>query len=251
MKTIIAAAMIFSSLSPRASADILFSDDFDAFSLGTTWKTGNEGAPPDQTLSVINHGSRRVLDIASSSDGTQNGRNIQTIQPISTFGLTSLVVETTFLLVRGYYAPVEVDLENSFGSARWWSAPWDRNSVAWDGRTSTGKTFSEYFGVGSVNPGSYYKVTFTLNMGGTSISVTNEAGDLVASNSTPQFTLADFQGQGIDVSIRQVKGPTGPTESYVDNITLTGTVPEPSAAALVIGGALLFIIARPRRLKLN
>jgi hypothetical protein len=233
MKTIIIKiihVVAFISFAQCAWAGVLFQDDFNTFSLGTTWQAA--GNAPDQALQVINDGGRSVLDMATSL----NSAGIETITPISLAGLTSITAD---LLFTSFQGSMELDIiGNGSGHERWYLQAYSSSAyrLSWDHDPANYEYIDQY-GVNRViyapmNRAQYYDVTLTLDSQGSHISIYDTSGNLLAPTCDYAANTLSSLGSNFTMSLLQGTGGA-PVETYLDSITVTGA-PEPTPYALMI-----------------
>ena len=215
-------------------------DNFDTFSLDTTWEAG-PGFAPD-VLEATTDDGRNVLLI--QSDKLESGwanRAIRTIDPI---GLTEAVsqgfgvqVKTIF---RSHVTAVGVCACNmDTGDYLFWRT-WG-STFEW--KRSGGSMSTIYNALSSSN---YYQALLTIDSQGSTATLLDASGDTVlASDSRTDFKLSDL-GNNLQLRIQQTVGSGVDSESFIDHISVSA-VPEPSTAALLGLGGLWLLLRRRRR----
>jgi hypothetical protein len=202
----------------HGEGELLFSDQFETFSLGTRWRAIKDG-PPNLALGAVIDGSRTVLAMQSEAENVQC-RGIETIEPIPIEGMEALTVSTLFQPRQGYNPPLELHVVGGAATARLIMQPHACEPAA-------DVTCRERYQVSlSKTRGSNFRYDrFVLSLDAKGVT----ASFLDSVNPKPlwetrfdKVTLADF-GSNVKIVLCQVSYCKGyPSESHVDWVTVRG-----------------------------
>jgi hypothetical protein len=207
-----------------ASGELLFSDSFESFSLGTRWQAIKDG-PPNLSLRAVIDGNRTVLAMQSEAENVQC-RGIETIEPIPIEGMESVTVSTLFQPRQGYNPLLELHVVGGPATARLIMAP-HALEVGADVTVAASATCQErYQTVLSKHYGSNYRYdrfVLSLNAKGVTASFLDSVSPKPRwETHFDKVTLADF-GSNVKIVLRQVTCDKGhPSESHVDWVTVRG-----------------------------
>lgn len=253
MRTLIMAALIAAVAVGTASAATVtrFQDDFNTFTLGTSWQAtswdggvagqNSTGAPNVTLTGGVTHGSAVTLEMASGTNNTNvEFKGIETITPIPITGLVSLTLDVR-TTAGNSHMPIEVGLLGSSGE--WmkmyytytaWTTNYDDsdgNHDAW-GHWHSGTAPSEF-----------RRWVMTIDDLGVTAEIFDASDTLRNTWTYPGLTLADLGNTATLVLRQQLGGtPASPGTAaprvWVDSVTLTAVVPEPATAILFGCGVL-------------
>jgi hypothetical protein len=231
--------------SPSAVGDVvLLQDNFDSFALGTTWQgttwQGATGAPDGVLAGGVTQNGAVALRM-NSVTGISDWKGIETIAPISLAGMRSITldVRTTADNINNA-SPIEVTLLGDSG--KWMKfyytyTAWQNNYLDSDGHTGVLGSWPS-----GMDPYQYRRWIFQVADGGVAVSVRDK--DDVLRWGPTSFSSPSLSGLGssVDIVLRQNKNLG--SNIYVDYVTLTGTVPEPSTLVMAIGIGVTGLLAR-------
>ncbi len=262
MRTLTMAALITVVATSAASGTTvtLFQDDFNSFALGTTWQATTwdggvsgenaTGAPDASLVGGVNHGGPITLQMGSLGDANTTAE-FKGVETIASFPITNpfpltLDVRTT---AANTHMPIEVGLLGSSGE---WMKMFYTYS-AWTNNFLDSAGDSDSYGLwpSGMTPGAYRRWVMTVDDSGVTALVYDASDTLRWSDTFSGLKLADL-GSTATLVLRQQKGgstaspgTTAPT-AWVDSVTLTANVPEPSTIILAALG-LLGLMFRPRK----
>lgn len=254
----IALAVPVLTMALPASATTVLDDQFDSFSLGTTWQVHGPGQPELGLMSELS-GTNNVLLLYSSNDVTEY-RGVETISAISLTGLASLTVDTRVRPLNhggnGSPAAVEVAILGEGGvfssAAASNVAPgtlvWGDQYADSEGSADTKSADFNHCDFGGCD--SSRRLILTIDASGTSLTVLN-ADDTVNAFSASNANLPiSSYGAEVDIALRQLKIAGGdPVFGHVDFVTVTSTaIPEPTGLVLLGIGTLLSVTVRRHKM---
>lgn len=124
---------------------------------------------------------------------------------------------------------------------------------------ATGADFDSISQTFATTPGAFYDLSFFYQVGDTQAQANNEMrvlfnGNVVFDNpnSNPgsvPLTFTNLQATGSATTV-EFQGRNGPAADYIDDVSVTASVPEPGPAALILFGATFGTTAVVRRHRL-
>ena len=245
MRTGSVVVLVIALAACTASAEmILFQEDFNTFSLGTTWQaTAWDGATgaPNVLTGGVNHGGPITLQMASTTGSTAM-KGIETIIPVSIDGMVSVTLD-----VRTTAANVNNDtsIEATFlGESGDWAQMY-YTYTAWTNHYEDSEGNSDSFGLWPSNmaPGNYRRFVITADLAGVTAEVYDQTDTLRWTQSFTNFNLSDL-GDSVDIVLRQ-DDYLGPIV-FVDYVSVSGYTPEPTTLTLLALGGLGLAVRRRR-----
>ncbi len=215
-----------------ATDELLFSDDFHSFSLGTRWQAV-KNAPPNMMLRAVIDGDRTVLSMQSKANEMLR-KAIETIDPIPLNGLKHLTVETLFQPRQGLHPMLELHVKGGSVETRMIVQPRTADGVRRIGAdvTSGGQWYTSLSKPEAYWDHRYYRLVLSLDSKGVTASFKDSV------NLKPlwearfdKFKLADF-GNAVKISLDQITySEDFPSECNVDWLTVRGKRTDDSSAA--------------------
>jgi hypothetical protein len=209
-----------------ASDDLLFSDHFQSFSLGTRWQAVKD-APPNVMLKATIDGDRTVLSMQSQADGTYC-KAIETVEPIPLDGLKVLTVAILFQPRQGAHPPLELHVVGGETTVRMLIQP-DRVAA---GAIRFGQEDASFSPAGVYWNYRYYRFVLSLDDKGVTASFKDSVNPKpLWEKHFDKLTLATF-GSSVKIMLRQVThSMSHPSECNVDWLTVRGTRTNDAPAA--------------------
>lgn len=235
-------AAVFSLFANVASAVTIFSDDFNSYTLGTTW-AALEGTPGwfattfdgRSALQMDASGSANLTIITSPAIAT----------PTSTYGDLTATAYFAPTAAGSPPYPFEVIFGGSGGSVRTFFFFTAGAGNIWSDGTGMSQIQQGSYSVSSSDP-TWYRAVFNTTSLGTSVQVFNDDTNTLLHTNNSTLTRANY-GNSVNLLLRQAN--LVGNQAYADLVTVEGVVvPEPSSLAmLAFVGLVLGCVKRRRR----
>ena len=223
-------AASFTAVISSVNAATIFSDDFSAFSLGTTWNAS--GNAPNSNLSS-NGSHLNMQSNAGYGDAFAIYTTVSTA--LTSYGDLTLTVE--FTPVAGWLAPFEMDIGGNAGyGARYFT--YRSNEWSSDG-TGTPSDISGHWDLNTD-----YLATLKITSDGSTLSISNEIATVYSRNYV--LTRNDI-GENITIQFRQLtQGDGTNVGANIDSISLSGVAVPETSTSLIYAIGVIFVFRRNR-----
>jgi hypothetical protein len=208
---------------------ILFSDVFEDFALGTRWRAARVGAP-DDVLKAISKDGRTALWMKNKpAENKSGGGAIETIEPFLLQGLAAIQVDVVFQANPDAPASFQVLLVGSTNKAlRVFTAPDAPQGVAADVlELDANQDFVKFLARNGSGPdvfqdGRRYRFVVSVTRQGAAVAMKDDVNLAVVHQAKfEQFTLADL-GDAAGVRLRLTTRSNQAAECWVYDVAVSG-----------------------------